>query len=143
MTPPIITIGGRNSPFAVAVILACVIAGGLGATGGHRGSYAAFSLLDMRLWYLGLFLGGIVALAGMMWSDPITGMLIERVGQFALASMMCAYSVALLGNPAGVGSATSTVVFGLACAARVVQIHIAARHIRAAVQIIDEMKPPS
>ncbi len=143
MTPPIITIGGRNSPFAVALMLVCTIAGGLGVTGGHP-DVVPFSVFDLRLWYFGLLIGSLVALTGMGWRDPITGMLIERVGQFILASLMFAYAagmVLLADTAAGfVSAAASTLVFALACSARVVQIHIAARRIRAAVKLIDELK---
>lgn len=137
----VLTVGGRNSPFAVSLMLVCVLVGGLGVTGHSQSSTAALlTAVDMRVWYLGLLIGGLIALAGMVWRDPITGMLIERVGQFVLAALMFAHGVALLllAQWTGFTSAVGVLVFASACSARVIQIHIVARRIRAAVKVIEQ-----
>jgi hypothetical protein len=136
--PRSLIIRSSRSPFAIVLMIACLVSGVAGllpheqrSTIDQLASGAAF------VWYLGLLLGGTTVLAAMMLRLP-TSLLLERVGLLLLTGLFLAYGVGiymLLGfGPVRVGGVV-ILAFGVACGARVWQIGRDLRRLRQALTV--------
>lgn len=93
---PVATVFRRN-PFQVWLLAACVLAGITGIIAPDEGSVARQLSGGMQLyWYLSLLIGSAIALAGMWWRDPLTGVLIERAGLVILGPAALVYTAGIL-----------------------------------------------
>ncbi len=136
----VVAVGGTRSPYGVVLMIACVVSGIAGLI-----PHEARGFIDQLdpgysiTWHIGLLVGAAVALTGMFLRLP-TSLLVERAGAFLLAMLMCAYGSAIYFLVGWGGVRTGgiiTVMFGLAAAARVVQIHRDLRTLRQVSQALD------
>lgn len=74
-------------------------------------------------WGALLTLGAIIALIGIFWRDPVTGLEIEAAGRWMLGPASVAYTVALVAYADGIFfPALFVLAFGIACMVRLVDI---------------------
>ena len=116
---------GRN-PYAIFLLVACVLTGVSGLISPRLTSPVVAHLLaswELYAWYGGLFASGSVALAGLS-ARGLTSLLVERVGLVVLASLsaMSAVAVAVQGGAALSFSSAFVGCFAVASVVRVWQI---------------------
>lgn len=127
---------GRN-PFEIVLIAAGLLAGLTGVFVPGAGSPTIHTVLPgyEPLWNLGLVIGAGTAAVALVLSQPMT-VLVERVGMIWLAALFVPYGAAvlILSGPVGVTGGVTIVGYGLACAARVVQITVHRRGLHRAAR---------
>jgi hypothetical protein len=115
----------RNS-HELYLLIACLLAGAVGLTvpSSHgRAITASFPGWVQIGWYVGLLAGACLSMFGLIRGN-LTGALLERAGQLALAGFSTAYACGLViyaGWPAA-PTALITAAFGGACLARSYEI---------------------
>lgn len=130
-------LGSSRSPFQIVVLAACVMAGIVGLL-----PHQSTSVLDTLAkgyahgWYIGLIVGGGLALASLTLRNIALALLIERVGLALLAGLFTAFGISvyfLLGWDLVRTGGITTLAFGIAAAARVWQITHDLRKLRLAL----------
>lgn len=129
-----IAIRGR-SPFVVFLLAGSILSGlaTLSGVAEPASLQRAVSPVVLVAWSVGLVGGGVITLAG-LFIEPITGLLVERLGLLPLVGGGAAYSVALLASNGrtGIVAAAWVASFTAAGLARVVQITRDVRRLRVA-----------
>lgn len=116
---------GDPNPFEAYLLAACVVQGAVVLLGWARPTSIEQALpLALRILWAGLLLvGGVFALVGLYWPDPLTGVEIKRPGLVAVGTATLTYGVALVPLGAvGMVAATANIAFALACAVRIRQV---------------------
>lgn len=93
----IVVHSGRN-PFAIFLLVACILTGVSGLFSPLRTSPVVahvLTLLELRIWYGGLLLSGSVALSG-LFAHGLASLLFERVGLVVLAAVAAIYAVVVI-----------------------------------------------
>ena len=87
---------GRNWHEALLLVLTVAFAAQAWASGSEQQTIAAtYPPWAQAIWYGGLILGALVALAGIIWHGH-TGLLIERAALLGLAGVCVSYGLAFL-----------------------------------------------
>ena len=126
-----IIVTSAAKPFEVMALLASALLGALYLCtflGDPLGPSTIRGLLPVALticWYLLLFAGGIVGLAGIYIKSVITGILVERIGLFAVAFAISVYVLALFASSGLHALGTGILLMSLAsaCAWRIFTIN--------------------
>lgn len=75
------------------------------------------------IWAALLIVGGVAGVAGLLWTDPFTGIEVKRIGLIAAGFGTLAYGVALLAfGPQGWFAAAFNLAFTIACITRTIQV---------------------
>lgn len=125
---------GDPNPFEAYLLGAAVVQGAVVLIGWARPTSIELALpLLLRILWAGLLLtGGAVALLGLYWPNPLTGIEIKRPGLVAVGTATLTYGIALVPlGPAGLVAATANVAFALACGVRVWQVTRRVNEVRA------------
>jgi hypothetical protein len=133
---------GVPNPFETYLLGACVIQGYavLSRIAQPQSVQALLPPWLRILWAVLLLIGGALAVSGLYWRDPLTGIEIKRVGLVAAGGGTCAYGVALMFfGPQGLVAAMTCLAFAVACMVRVRQ---ATKALNRARGRITAMRPP-
>lgn len=126
--PPVVTRRSRlgRAVFEVYLLVACVLIGVFGLITPHaraRSVVAAFPAWAQTAWYVGIALGGALAIYGISRGE-IEGVLKERAALIVMSGLSASYavaSVAYAGWPA-LSGAFLLISFAVACAVRTGQL---------------------
>lgn len=133
---------GRQHPFEVAMLLSAAAVGVsrllAGSTSGSLERTLPPGLL--LVWYVLLTFGSVVSLVGVFWVEPVTGLLVERSGLWALSSACAVFGVAIVtvGGLRGVAASLFLFGFTVACLLRAVDIGRILSRIRALGEVLNE-----
>lgn len=126
-------LGVPRNPLAVYLLLLAMVSGLLSftATTPTRNMNEALPPYAEYLWGGALFLGSTATLVGMYWQGRITtGLLLKRIGMFALSVACFVYSLVTIVayHERGLFTAGVVLAFGVACA---IQYHALNQRVRA------------
>jgi len=113
----------------VVFLTGLMIPSGIALLFGEAAPNSIDALIDpfyRHLWGIILVTGACLVLVGCFWRVPLTGLLVERLGQFILAASAPLYCLTLIGYAGTRGVWPGSIYFMLGVAAfyRGLQIHV-------------------
>jgi hypothetical protein len=132
---------GRRHPFEVLLLLAGMVVGFSRVVIPSPLSVSmALPPTIVVVWHLLMGVGSLIGLVGIMWKDPLTGLLVERAGLWFLSAGGGAYALALFSvGLRAVPAACFVVSFAVACLLRAIDIARVLRRLRRVTLTVREV----